>query len=257
MFAIQPEDLLSKDLKILPYGEPGTGKTRFCASVAEVLYTLILDVDRGTKTVLQVPKSWRDNLVIARMQSFKDLDVLYQAAEKNDPDFWTKTLYSKEQIESGMRVVKPFEAVCVDTWSEMNWEITEEKRRLIGKQGGKSLAFRENVQIQDWQQILDLNRKAVEAFCDLNLTFVCTLHEQITQDDKTKIIRGLPSINGKLAPEIGKYFDIVGHMSTNVQGDYVMETQNTARFQAKSRLKLEKVLKSPTFKVLVDALKAV
>jgi hypothetical protein len=253
MHAIKPEDLLSKDLKLLPYGEPGTGKTRFCASVAEVLYTLIFDVDGGTKTVLQVPKAWRDNMVIARMDSFKDLDILYQAAYKNDPDYWTKILYPK----GDGKITKPFEAICADTWSEMNWEITEEKRRLIGKQGGTSLNFRENVQIQDWQQILDLNRKAIEAFCDLPLTFVCTLHEQITQDDKTKIIRGLPSINGKLAPEIGKYFDIVGHMSTNVQGDYVMETQNTARFQAKSRLKLDKVIKSPTFKVLVDALKAV
>ena len=243
-------------LNILPYGEPGCGKTHFLGSVGELLYTLGVDVDNGFKTLRRVPKAWRDNIVPVRLEGFKDVDALYKMLLKNDPENSEKIINAGIPKDSPnyIKLLKPFEAVGIDTWSELNWEIKEEKRRLLGKQGGGNLTWRENIQIQDWGSILDLHQLAMESFRDLPITFICCMHEQIMQDERTKVIRGVPSLNGKLAAELGKYFDIVGHMHVNVQGEYVMDTKSTVRYQGKTRLSAGATLKNPTFKTLTQEL---
>ena len=256
MELIDWSDLLKGPLNVLPYGEPGCGKTRLALSVGEVLYTLYLDVDNGLKTILTIPKAqrdlWMSNIVPLRFTDFKDLDKIYQLLTKNDPVLWTKHFASIGHPE--VIITKPFEAIVVDTWSMMNWEIKEEKRKNIGKQGAGALAFRPNIEIQDWGNIIDLNEMAIKAFCELPVTFVCCMHEQFFEDKKGGRTSGTPAINGKFAPEIGKYFDIVGHMSVNVTGDYVMDTAMKARYQAKTRIPLEKQLKHITYKGILDAI---
>lgn len=247
MNVVDLDSLSDLHLNILAYGEPGCGKTRFLGSVGECLYTLAVDVESGFKTLRLIPQAWRKNLVAVRIDKFEDLDKLYQLLEKNDPARWTKAL--------GVPIEKPFQAVGIDTWSELNWLVKEGKREQLGKQGGDSLAWRDNLQIQDWGSILDLHQKAMEAFRDLSMTFICNMHEQIIQDERTKVIRGVPSLNGRLAAELGKYFDVVGHMSVNPMGKYVMDTQATTRYQGKSRLSLGKTIEDPTFKKILDGLK--
>ena len=245
MEVINLNDLKSLNLNILPYGSPGCGKTRFLGTVGEVLYTLAVDVDNGFKTMKMLPRAMTDNIVTVRMTSFKDIDAIYQLVLKNDPERWAKAL--------GIPVKKPFEAVGFDTWSEVSWEIIKEKRVLL-KKAGDGLGFRENIQIQDWGAITDLNHMAIEAFTDAPITFICTMHEQMYTDDKAGITMGVPSINGKFAPEVGKYFDVQGHMYVDLMGKYMMDTIARAKFQGKSRLKLDKSIGDPTFKKLWDAI---
>lgn len=245
MRVIDLDNLSDLNLNLLLYGEPGCGKTRFLGSVGEVMYTLGVDVDKGFKTLRLVPQEWRDNIVPVQFDDFKDLDKLYQLASDNDPDKWSKAL--------GTTIEKPFEAIAIDTWSELNWYVKEEKRRLLGKDGKGKLTWRENIQIQDWGSILDLNNLAVKEFCDLPITFVNLMHEVINQDDVTKIIKGTPAINGKFAAEIGKYFDVLGHMSVTPQGKYTIDTRATARYQAKTRLKLDVKLENATFKMMMQS----
>lgn len=261
MHSIDLNNISDLHLNILAYGEPGCGKTRFLGSVAEVLYTLGADVDNGFKTLRYVPKEWLKNFVPIRVDAFADIDKLYKLVLKNDPDLWEREFNTVNKVmrdkndPAYVRVLKPFEAIGIDTWSELNWIVKEAKRSLLGKQGGGSLVWRENIQIQDWGNILDLHQLAMEAFRDAPITFICNMHEQIIQDEKTKLIRGIPSLNGKLAAELGKYFDIVGHMSVNAQGEYIMETKTASRFQAKSRLPIDKTIKNPTFKGILQAAK--
>lgn len=245
MKAIDLDNISDLGLNLLMYGEPGCGKTRFVGSVGEVFYTLGVDVDNGFKTLRLVPEEWRKNLVPIRLSDFADIDKLYHLAHDNDPDKWTKALE--------VPVEKPFEAIAIDTWSELNWVVKEEKRRLLGKDGKGRITWRDNIQIQDWGAILDLNTLAVKAFCDLPITFINCMHEVITQDELTKVIKGMPAINGKLAPEIGKFFDVLGHMGVSPQGKYFVETRATSRYQAKSRLALEAKIEDPTLKLMLQA----
>lgn len=251
MEIINLDDLRSLHLNILPYGEPGVGKTYFVGSVGECLYTLAIDVDNGFKTIKLVPKKWRDNLVTVKMTSFDDVDLVYQMILKNDPEEMTKKF--------GVPITKPFEAVAFDTWTQLGWDSLQEKRKELKKFGdpitGKTkLDFRKNIEIQDWGQLLDFHQLCIDAFTDLPVTFVCTMHEMYYTDKKTDVTRGVPSINGKFAPEIGKYFDVVGHMYIDPSGKYAMATKAHQRFQAKTRLKLDALIFEPTFKKLYDTI---
>lgn len=246
MELISWEDLKKGPLNILPYGEPGCGKTRFALSTGEVLYTLFVDVDNGIKTALTVPQEWLKNIVPIRFTDFRDIDKIYKLLIQNDPEELSRVL--------GVKVNRPFEAVVFDTWSEVGWEIKEQKRSDLGKQGGDSLIFRPNIEIQDWGNIIDLNQVCINAFRELPITFICPMHEMFFEDKKGGRTSGTPSINGKFAGEIGKHFDIVGHMSVNITGEYVMDTAMKSRFQAKSRIPLAKQIKNATYKGILNAM---
>lgn len=251
MESIVWDDLLRGPVNILPYGEPGCGKTHFGVSVGESLYTLYVDVDNGLKTALQMPITWRNNIHPVRMTDFRDIDKIYKLFLKNDPAEWSRALSSPG---NPVTITKPFEAVVFDTWSEVNWTIKEQKRAEIKKQGDGSLLFRPNIEIQDWGSISDLNALCIYAFRELPVTFVCCMHESFYEDKKGGRTSGTPAINGKFAAEIGKHFDIVGHMSVDLGGNYIMDTKMKARFQAKTRLPLEAQIKNPTFKTIMDSL---
>lgn len=248
--------LLEGPLNILPYGEPGCGKTYFTGSVAEKLYTLGVDVDNGFRTLLQVPKAWRDNFFPIRMTDFSDIDAIYKLLSKNDPEEMEKAFNKGIDPSSPnyRKVAKPFEAVAFDTWSEVNWEIKEQRREDIKKQGNNSLIFRPNIEIQDWGAITDLNQLCIQAFRELPITFICTMHEQFYEDKKGNRTSGTPSINGKFAAEIGKHFDIVGHMHMNIQNKRVMDTVMKQRYQAKSRIVLDAEIVEPTFAKLMQSI---
>lgn len=256
MEAIQWEGLLEGPLNILPYGEPGCGKTWFTGSVAEKLYTLGVDADGGFKTLLQVPKAWRDNMFPLRLTDFTDIDKIYKLILKNDPEEMTRE-FNKGLAEDDPRykkVLKPFEAIAFDTWSAINWEIREKRREDIKKQGNGSLVFRPNIEIQDWGMISDLNQLCIQAFCDVPITFICTMHEQFYEDKKGGRTSGTPSINGKFAAEVGKMFDIVGHIHMNIQNKRVMDTVMKQRYQAKSRILLDAEIIDPTYAKIVQSI---
>jgi hypothetical protein len=246
MEPIKWSDLSKGPLNVLPYGEPGCGKTYFGLSVGEVCETLYVDVDNGLKTALGVPRSWLKKITPVRMTSFKDIDMIYRVLERNDPDYSTQIL--------GRTVTKPFEAVVYDTWSEVNWEIKEQKRMLLGKDGKGVLDFRPNIEIQDWGNIADLNQMCIVAYRDLPIHFICCMHEMFYEDKKGGRTSGTPSINGKFAGEIGKFFDILGHMSVDIAGNRVMDTVMKARYQAKSRIPVNVKLIGATFKTLQEAI---
>jgi len=260
MEAIDFKDLKSGPLNILPYGEPGCGKTRFGLSTGEVLYTFYVDVDNGLKTALTVPQTWLKNIVPVQFKDFRDIDKIYKLLDKNDPDEINTHLYGDDKTK--WKVIKPFEAIVFDTWTEVNWNVkefmrdklvTDSSRPMFKKQ--TTLEFRPNFEIQDWGTMIDFNQMCVEAFRDLPITFICCMHEMFFEDKKGGRTSGTPSINGKFAAEIGKHFDIVGHMSVNIMGEYIMDTAMKSRFQAKTRIPLEKQIKNVTYKGILDAMK--
>ena len=64
----------------LGYGGSGTGKTHLAGTLGDIGYTLIIDADKGYKTLVKpnvpgITQKMRDNLVICSVEQFRDLDT--------------------------------------------------------------------------------------------------------------------------------------------------------------------------------------
>lgn len=235
---------------MLVYGASGTGKTHLMGSLGELGYVAIIDSDRGWRT-LQTAKDltpFVDNIEVISFDKFKDLDTLYKLTAENDPTEWAKAAGLDKPFK------KPFDWVVIDTWSEVQWYMLQELRKRSGLGGGdrERLDFRQNIQIQHWGAMTDLNKLAIEAFksCKgVNIVFV--MQEGSNKDELTgQIIKG-PAIHGKLMQEVPAYFEVVVHTYSNVMGDWCATTLPKGGWPAKTRLGKGKDLKFPTAKELL------
>lgn len=228
----------------LVYGDSGTGKTHLAATIGELGYTLIVDADKGSRTVQMAPdlKQYWNNIEVVDFQNFADLDALYQAVLKNDPAHWSKLI--------GTEIKRKFDWVVLDTWTEMQWIMLQKLRANEGL-SGSSLNFRKNLQIQHWGAMTDLNKLAIESFkgCgNINLVFI--MQESVVQDAITgSTVKG-PAIHGKLVKEMPAYFEVVAHTYVDISGKWHATTLPKQGWPAKTRLGVGQDLTQPTAREL-------
>lgn len=222
----------SDNVFALVYGASGTGKTHLMGTVGELGKVLIIDVDQGIKTLRNAPDivkaKYNDNTTVVSFDQFRDLDEAYKLVQLNDPKKWTQKF--------GITVESPFDWIIWDTWSELQWFMLEELRSKDSGMKGSGLNFRQNIQIQHWGMMTDLNKLAIESFrmCKVNQIF--TMQEKLDKDELSGAIYGGPAIHGKMVQEMPTYFDIVVHTYTDVQGNYCASTKSKGRWPAKTRL---------------------
>lgn len=219
----------------LLYGESGSGKTHFLATIAELGYVLIVDADKGNRTLQTAPdlKKYWNNIEVVNFNKFADLDALYKLVLKNDPAEWSKVL--------GKKIERKFDWIALDTWTEMQWIMLQKLRKESGLGGGdnEKLDFRKNIQIQHWGMMTDLNKLSIEAFkscTHVNIVFV--MQECVVQDAITGSITKGPSIHGKLVKEMPAYFETVIHTYNNLQGKWCATTLPKQGWPAKNRIKV-------------------
>lgn len=226
----------------LVYGGSGTGKTHLLGTLGKLGYTLICDVDRGSKTIRNAPditQAMKDNIVIASFDLFKDLDKLYKMLLRNDPQEWSRVLQTT--------ITKPFEWAAIDTWSELQWWMIQELRSKDDAMRGKGdLDFRQGIQIQHWGMMTDLNKLAVEKFRDLPLNMIFTMQEKLDKDDVTGQIYGGPAIHGKMVQEMPTYFDVVVRTETDLTGAFMATNKARGKWAGKTRLGVGNIYKNPT-----------
>lgn len=229
----------------LVYGGSGTGKTHLMGTVGELGYSLLIDIDKGYKTIPNapdIPQKFKDNVDITTFDQFSDLDQAYKLIKKNDPAEWSKAL--------GFEVIRPYEWFIWDTWSEVQWSM-QQQLRMNNKQvtkPGVDIGFRDNLRIQDWGSMTDLNKLALELLKQLPVNQIFTAQEKIDQNELTKeIIKG-PAIHGKLTSELPAYFDVVVHTYTDMAGKYCATTLPKMKWPAKTRLGVGKDYINPTAK---------
>ena len=239
----------------LGYGGSGTGKTHLAGTLGDLGYTLIIDADKGYKTLVKpsvpgITQKMRDNLVICSVEQFKDLDTAYQLIHDNDPDKWSRALSTKDRK---VEITKPFDWAVWDTWSEMQWHMMQQLRRnesLLSPNMGKTLDFRKNIGIQHWGMLTDLNRLAIEQLRDctyggtINQLFL--MQEKIDKNEDLGTVEKGPSIHGKMMAEMPTYFDIVFHTTTDAVGNFMASTKRKAGWPAKTRLGEGQEYKNPT-----------
>lgn len=227
----------------LVYGGSGTGKTHLMGTLGELGTVLIIDIDQGTKTITRAKdlQKYHDNITICDFTKFKDLDTAAQLVDANDPDKWNKEFGTKDLIK------KPFDWIVWDTWSEIQWFMMQELRKKNNLQGS-GLNFRQNVQIQHWGMMTDLNKLAIQQLrlCRVNQVF--TMQEAAQKDELTGAITGGPAIHGKLVQELPGYFDVVVRTGTDLSGAFTATTLRKGLWPAKTRLGEGALYKNPTAK---------
>ena len=196
----------SNKLFALIYGSSGSGKTHLAATYAQAFpnkNVLLIDVDQGSATLLASDLKDINNLYVVSFDSFKDLDTAFNLCQKNTIDDWVKEIPELNGI-----LKKPFDCIIWDTWSELQWVMMSELRTKNAL-AGKGLNYRNNIQLQHWGQITDLNKLAAASFKELPIDCIFLMQAQISEDHLTgQVIKG-PAIHGKLVTEFPALFTTV------------------------------------------------
>lgn len=241
----------NKKVFMLIYGQSGSGKTHLAATYCWMHpddNVFLIDCDQGTET-LEAKEFVKTtpNLYVIGLEQFKDLNQLYELCEKNTVEGWIKAI--PELKTQGL--AKPFKCGIFDTWTEMQWMFMQELRARVGR-AGKGLDFRQNIEIQHWQQMTDLNHKSVLAFKELPMDFIFNAQQATNKDELTgQVIKG-PAIHGKLVAEMPGWFNAVIYTYNTPSGGWKATTQTKLGWPAKIRGKQGKDLENPTLEALLS-----
>lgn len=211
-------DLEKYHLKILDYGESGTGKTCFLKTFPK---PIVADFDNGS-------------LVYAGM------DVEYEKFDRSDPNelkryesWMIKDVIPK--LKNGERQTFGFDSIT--TFADLVMQATLQANGRLGQ----------NPQLQDWMTQMNVMQSTFNKLLGFPCNVVIIAHEQLEKDDLTGALRGTPMITGKMAGKLSLYFDEVYRSvlkggSLVKDGEYWLQTKASQGFTAKSRL--DSVLKA-------------
>ena len=232
----------------LIYGMSGSGKTHLAATYCRMYPNepvLLIDVDQGSNTLMAKDLQDIDNLIVVSFDKFSDLDKAFELCKKNDVKEWVKEIPEFNDI-----LDKPFKCIIWDTWSELQWVMSSELRSKSGL-SGHGLNYRNNIQLQHWGQMTDLNKLAVSEFKKLPIDCLFLMQAEVSKDAITEqAIKG-PAIHGKLTTELPAMFTTVIYTYNNPKGEFCATTLPKLGWPAKVRGKEGKDIVNPTIKDLV------
>lgn len=214
---------------IMVYGPNGSGKTEYAGTWSELGTVLLADADDGILSIKASPR-------------IKHKDRIYRVPITDKPEdphihqpigFLTIEQIIKDVADTGMYGnVKP-KTIVLDSAT------------TIGQYAMSHTLFvnkRVEPVLRDWgQQMKRMVDLILLARSIKDVNFIYLAHEQYTKDEVSGQIWCLPLITGKLAAQIGLYFDEVYHskvMQVGTEVKYMLETKPTGIITAKSRFDL-------------------
>lgn len=244
MQLIQP----NKKIFALIYGQSGSGKTHLAATYCLMNPddpVILIDADQGSETLEAKEFKNCDNLFVVSFDAFQDLDQIYSLCEKNTVEGWCKAI---PELEGKLK--KPFKCIIWDTWTEVQWILSAELRKKNGLLG-KGLNYRNNLQLQHWGQLTDLNKLAISSFKELPMECLFLAQAGTKEDANTGAIIKGPAIHGKLVQEMPAYFTTVIYTYNTVKGGWGATTLSKQGWPAKVRGRAGKDIENPTLKELL------
>ncbi len=175
-------------INMLVYGNPGVGKTVLAGSadaVPELRPVLILDVEGGTFSI----RERYPDVDVVRVQTWPDMQKVYDALYKMEHDYQTVVLDSLTEIQK------------FSMYRIMTQVLKEHPDRDP-----------EVPSIREWGKNIEQIRRLVRAFRDLPMNVVFTALAATDKDGKTGMITTRPSLSGKLAMEVGGFVDLLLYM---------------------------------------------
>jgi phage nucleotide-binding protein len=182
--------------KALLYGLTGKGKTSTVKTLKPET-TLVISAESGLLPLAGM------NYTVWEMETFADLLEAY------------KRLLAPEMQAK-------YKCIFVDSLTEIN-ELAKEqivkfdRPNLKGSDIGK--VYEDLMTMQDYGLLSTRMTRMIRAFRDLPYHIIFTCLESQTKDERTGEVFITPSINGKLALNVGGYFDEVFRMVTKEDGD--------------------------------------
>lgn len=232
----------------LIYGMSGTGKTHLAATYAlwhPDRNVLLIDADQGSETLKAKEFEKADNLYVVSFDDFKDLNEVYDLCKVNTVEKWCAKVDGLKGI-----LTKPFDCIVWDTWTEVQWTMSTELRKKNGLMGN-GLNYRNNIQLQHWGQITDLNKLSIASFKELPIECLFLMQAIVKEDEVTKqVIKG-PSIHGKLVTELPAMFTTVIYTYNTPSGGWKATTLPKMGWPAKIRGRTGKDIENPTLKELL------
>jgi phage nucleotide-binding protein len=222
----------SKYLKILVYGNPGTGKTVFSATAPS---PLIIDVEKGAHSINNHPA----------LRGAKALEY--------------KSLFQVEQLINFLAADAPqlaeYKTIIVDSFSELQ---KRDLDAIVKDEASKDANRNKFLPIgPDYNVNTEHMRVIASALRDLDRHIIVTCHVKEEKDETTGRILKRPNLTPKLAGTMAGIFDVVGYLATNGSGDNTTRTLQvhpTADVTAKTRIgNLPAVIENPTFDAIYTA----
>lgn len=215
-------------IKMIIYGQPGSGKTFFLGTANDHKLTgdiLIADVDEGTITleglnidyvpIIQYSEiqdlyamlvkycHWRDIYLTAASEDIKKKAIAQMAVLFNVKD--------QADFEVFKANVPIYFSVAIDTMTELQKKnMTHVMKAMLDVHPERDPDV---PSVREWGISGNQIRDIMKRFKSLNMHVFFTFHTLYKQDEVMGTIEQLPSLPGKLAPEVPGYVDIVGHMA--------------------------------------------
>lgn len=234
-FKIESTDTIDyRFLKVLVYGFPGSGKTRFAGTAGKRFKPLILSAESGLLVLNQIKDADGKPIKFdfVKIEKFEDIEFARQFLRFKDHKYDTVIIDSLTEIQQ----------VCMD-------KILREEKR-------------EKAQMQDWGTLNNRMVAMIRDFRDMNLNFIVTALCDSIEDQETGTARLGPLLQGKLKETVDGYFDEVFYLTgkeakspdgkTDIKRYLV--TQGSNRFRAKDRSGMLPLAVEPDFCKIHDAI---
>ena len=227
----------AESVKILYYGDYGSGKTSALASAARLGPVLYVDAESGLKA-----RPLRNLGIPVEKIEVHRADISWKAL---DELFWLL----KNQIDKGKA---PYKALLLDSVSEIQNKLVEqimarnqEKAERKGMERDPFLTT-----LEDWGQNAAQLRDLIRKYRDLPIHVGFASLERRDQDDDGKVRYG-PAVSPSVAKDLGGYVDIVCHTTVELIGEqefYIGTFSQAGKYSAKDRFGvLPKRMVDPTF----------
>lgn len=260
-FKLSSTKSVERYLKMMIYGDYGTGKTTFAGSSEDVKGmkdVLVIDAESGNLSLANrnidvIPV--REYSQFARVHEFLRLHCKYRDEKNKEALIKLETMFRDEEVATP----KVWRTVVIDSLSEVQKYCMYQLLGIkIGEQ--KLDLLPDSPEFKEWGQSAEMIRLLVRSFRDLpmNVIFVCS--QRVEQDEQKKMHYG-PALPGKLANEVQGFLDVVGYLA--VDNRQTQEGLITTRrlfiqpskvYQAKNRLTQAPVayIDDPTMQKLID-----
>ena len=210
-------------LTVLVYGGAGTGKTRFAGTFPSPVF---IDLDKGMRSLKSagIAVDYEDYEGVPRQRVFDEVLKSITSLSK-DPKYDTIVLDS----------LTTFAEYAMDSVLFLNKKLGA--KPSLPDYGQQAVKIKET--------ITELRRTGKNV--------ILIAHEQLQKDELSGRIWGLPLVTGKLAHNIGVYFDEIYHSEvTQVKGisKYRLVTRPSGLFNARTRLAIPEYI-DPDYSELI------
>lgn len=238
-------------LKILLYGESGSGKTRLAASASNVTTmspAVLIDLEAGTTGLKK--KNYPALRVISVKKAMARFREDNPKAKAAFPMFeWVMALAAELEED------KDVKTIIFDSFTELNNQLMA--AHMHDKVLSTPNTDPDAPTYPDHNRVTNQARKIIRRYRDMigKHLIITTLERSMASMGEEFPARFGPGLTPKLAAEISGFLDMVLHLDSEVKGDQTertVQTQLSKKYIAKDRLGvLPGLLKNPTMLSIV------